>query len=155
YTVNFPAAGNFKIVCLVHANMTGSVHVLNPSAALPHQQAFYDEQANTQQAGLLKDGSIQLGLLKTRSQQSPGLQVNAGSGEIVGTGGGAQTVSIYRFTPDAIVVNVGDTVEWTNVDPVTSHTVTFGTRPTGPPQPPSGNVGGDSDGARHAVLASG
>ena len=63
-------------------------------------------------------------------------------------------MSIYRFTPDPIVVNAGDTVEWTNVDPVTSHTVTFGTRPSGPPQPPSANVTVDSDGARHAVLGS-
>ena len=155
YTVKFPAAGNFKVVCLVHANMTGTVHVLNQSEALPYPQAFYDEQAHTQQAGLLKDGSIQLGLLKSRAQQNPRSQVNSGSGEIIATGGGAQTVSIYRFTPDPIVVNVGDTVEWTNVDPVTSHTVTFGTRPSGPPQPPSANVTVDSDGARHAVLASG
>jgi plastocyanin len=153
YTVNFPTAGNFKVVCLVHANMTGAVHVLEQSEALPYQQTFYDDQAYTQRIGLLKDGAIQLGLLRARAQQNPGYQVNAGSGEIVGTGGGSHTVSIYRFTPESIVVNVGDTVEWTNVDPVTAHTVTFGTEPTGPLQPPSAGVTADSDGARHAVLA--
>jgi plastocyanin len=154
YTVNFPTAGNFKVVCLVHANMTGAVHVLEQSEALPYQQTFYDDQAYTQRVGLLKDGGIQLGLLRARAQQNPGYQVNAGSGEIVATGGGSHTVSVYRFTPESIVVNVGDTVEWTNVDPVTAHTVTFGTEPSGPPQPPSAGVTVDSDGARHAVLAS-
>jgi plastocyanin len=154
YAVNFPTAGNFKVVCLVHDNMTGAVHVLEQSEVLPYQQTFYDDQASTQRVGLLKDGAIQLGLLKARAQQNPAHQVNAGSGEIVGTGGGSQTVSIYRYTLESIVVNVGDTVEWTNSDPVTAHTVTFGTEPSGPPQPPSAGVTLDSDGARHAVLAS-
>src|SRR4051794_31453193 len=31
YSVRFPAAGNFKLVCLVHFDMTGAIHVLNPS----------------------------------------------------------------------------------------------------------------------------
>jgi hypothetical protein len=45
--------------------------------------------------------------------------------------------------------------EWTNLDPVTPHTVTFGfpIEPA-PPQPPSGNVTVDSDGALHAALPS-
>ena len=71
YTVNFPTAGNFKVVCLVHDDMTGAVHVLEQSEALPYQQAFYDDQAKTQRDGLLKDGAIQLGLLKARAQQNP------------------------------------------------------------------------------------
>jgi plastocyanin len=154
YTVNFPTAGNFKVVCLVHANMTGAVHVLEQSEALPYQQTFYDDQANTQWAGLLKDGAIQLGLVKARAQQNPGYQVTAGIGETVATGAGSNAVTVMRFTPDPIVVHVGDTVEWTNLDPMASHTVTFGTEPSGPPQPPSAGVTTDSDGARHALLAS-
>ena len=30
FTVVFPVAGNFKLVCLVHADMTGTIHVLDP-----------------------------------------------------------------------------------------------------------------------------
>jgi plastocyanin len=45
-------------------------------------------------------------------------------------------------------------VEWTNDDPITPHTITFGTEPAGPPQPPSGNVTMDADGALHAIVAS-
>ena len=36
YPVTFPAAGNFKLVCLIHADMTGVVHVVNSLEALPH-----------------------------------------------------------------------------------------------------------------------
>ena len=39
YTVTFPQRGNFKLACLVHLYMTGVVHVLDGSAALPHDQA--------------------------------------------------------------------------------------------------------------------
>src|SRR6516225_2407005 len=31
FTVVFPGAGNFKLVCLVHSDMTGTIHVLDPS----------------------------------------------------------------------------------------------------------------------------
>ena len=45
FTVVFPVAGNFKLGCLVHVGMTGTIHVLDPSQSLPHDQAFYDDEA--------------------------------------------------------------------------------------------------------------
>lgn len=38
YSVNFPAAGNYKLVCLVHEGMTATIHVLPASSRLPHTQ---------------------------------------------------------------------------------------------------------------------
>ena len=164
YTVVFPAAGNFKLVCLVHNNMTGAVHVLGPRDTLPHDQAFYDDQAQNQETELLSDGAaLQLRATATAEQSSENA-VTAGIGEIVATGDGSDTVSVMRFREDSIVVRVGDTVEWTNLDPVTAHTVTFGF-PTGDPAPPqlpssptSPPVGMlvtvDSDLARHADVTS-
>jgi plastocyanin len=154
YTVTFPKAGNFKLVCLVHNNMTGGVHVLAPSEPLPFDQAFYDDQANKRQAELRSDGAELKGRATATAQESSGDAVSAGIGEIVATGDGSDTVSVMRFRQHSIVVRVGDTVEWTNLDPVTAHTVTFGTAPSGPPQPPSPGVTVDPDGARHALLAS-
>jgi plastocyanin len=154
YTVTFPTAGNFKLVCLVHNNMEGAVHVLATSESLPFNQAFYDKQAQKRQAELLSDGAGFKGQGTATAQQSSGDAVTAGIGEIVATGGGSDTVSVMRFLQGSIVVRVGDTVEWTNLDPVTPHTVTFGTEPAGPPQPPSANVSVDTDGARHAALPS-
>ena len=62
-------------------------------------------------------------------------------------------MSVMRFLRETIVVHVGETVEWTNLDPVTNHTVTFGIEPSNL-VPPSAGVSADSDGARHAVLGS-
>jgi plastocyanin len=168
YTVTFPTAGNFKLVCLVHNNMTGAVHVLDPKEKLPHKQAFYNDQAHERQTELLSDGASledqattpeqeRHGEHQHKSDMSQGSEdaVTAGIGEIVATGGGPDTVSVMRFLQDSIVVRVGDTVEWTNLDPVTPHTVTFGFAiEPAPPQPPSAGVSVDTDGARHAALAS-
>src|SRR5215470_18326911 len=55
FTVTFPAVGNFKLVCLVHPDMTGVVHVLELSKPLPHTQAFYDDEAEAQARALLSD----------------------------------------------------------------------------------------------------
>src|SRR5258708_7037059 len=42
FTVKFPVTGNFKVICLVHPHMTGVILGLAKTAALPHDQAFYD-----------------------------------------------------------------------------------------------------------------
>ena len=47
------STGNFKFVCLVHADMTGVVHVVNASTPLPHDQNFYAQQAQGMQLRLL------------------------------------------------------------------------------------------------------
>ena len=158
YTVTFPTAGNFKLVCLVHNNMTGAVHVLDPTEKLPHKQAFYDKQARNRQSELLSDGAgleDQATATGQNRRHGSGDAVTVGIGEIVATGGGSDTVSVMRFLQDSIHVRVGDTVEWTNLDPVTPHTVTFGFAiEPAPPQPPSADVSVDTDGARHAVLTS-
>src|SRR5690242_20275751 len=79
-------------------------------------------------------------------------EVTAGTGEIVATAGGSHTVSVMGYLPESIVVSVGDTVEWANVDPVVLHTVTFGIEPSTGAARASANVTVDVDGARHATL---
>jgi hypothetical protein len=104
YTVMFPKAGNFKLVCLVHNNMTGAVHVLGPNDTLPHDQAFYDDQAQKRQAELLSDGAGLEGRATATAQRSSGDAVSVGIGEIVATGDGSDTVTVMRFRQDTIVV---------------------------------------------------
>ena len=130
YKVNFPAAGNFKLVCLVHANMTGVVHVLKTAEPLPYDQRSYDFQAKRQENALLSDGASLVGQGVAAAEQAGANAISAGIGEVVATGGGSNTLSVMRFLRDSIIVHVGDTVEWTNLDPVTPHTITFGTEPT-------------------------
>jgi plastocyanin len=150
YTVNFPTAGNYKLVCLVHESMTGVVHVLAPSVPLPHGQGYYDQQAR----------QIQHDLLARRDRDEDhdkdhahGHDVTAGVGSISATPGGHNTLSVMRFMQPKVEIRVGDTVEWNNEDPVTPHTITFGTEP-GNPLPPSSNVSADADGALHATISS-
>jgi plastocyanin len=150
YSVTFPSAGNFKLVCLVHTDMTGVIHVLNGTEILPHDQDSYDRQADRERAMLLADTSRLAG---AASPQEAGT-VTAGIGQVVSTGGGNAMASLQLFLRKEIVVRVGDTVEWTNRDPSANHTVTFGIEPADP-RPASPNLlPPDPDGARHAVISS-
>jgi plastocyanin len=153
FTVTFPTAGNFKLVCLVHANMTGAVHVLNAAEALPYDQRTYDFLSKRQENALLADGARLVGQAIATAEQAGVNAISAGTGEVIATGGGSSTLTVMRFLRDSIVVHVGDTVEWTNLDPVTPHTITFGIEPTNT-NPPSGNVTLASDGARQATINS-
>jgi plastocyanin len=149
YSVVFPAPGNFKLVCLAHPDMTATIHVLAELTALPHDQAFYDQQAAAQGGSLLSDARASAHVHAAHNA------VIAGVGKINGTGGGTETVSVMRFMDARKVIHVGDTVEWTTSEAVTSHTITFGAEPD-PTNlvPPSANVTVDADGARHAIISS-
>jgi plastocyanin len=150
YTVSFPATGNFKLVCLVHENMTATVHVFPLSASLPHDQDFYNQQAERERSNLLSNNCHDQ---QNGEGESEANAVTVGTGQIVATGGGSQSMSVMRFMNDKAVIHVGETIEWTNDDPVTPHTITFGPDPTNP-IPPSANVTMDADGARHATIGS-
>jgi plastocyanin len=154
YTVTFPATGNYKLVCLVHRDMTGVVHVLPTAAALPHTQGDYDRLAADEKHDLIDDA----GNAKAQND-TPGTGDNqvVTTGELVATGGGKFYLAIMRFLPSKIVVHAGDTVEWTNTDPAEPHTVTFsppGVQGT-PLEPGAGaqiGVTPEIDGARHGTL---
>ncbi len=152
FTVNFTAKGNFKFVCLVHANMTGVVHVLAFSEDLPHDQEFYDAAAKDEARELLSTTVHD----HHGDQEDGESQVSAGNGDIVATPGGSETLSIMRFFEHTAVIHAGQTVEWSNPDPVTPHTITFGTEPPNVTNttPPSSNVTTDPDGALHATINS-
>lgn len=166
YQVIFPQAGNFEIVCLVHAQMFGVIHVLDPTLPLPHDQAFYDEQAKEQLAALLEDADRhqhhaehQHSIADTLSTgvSSHTRSVTAGVGEIAATAGGQQSFSLVRFINGTVTIHAGDTVEWSNLDPEIGHTITFGTVPQDTIDPscsPNCVVNTDPDGALHATITS-
>jgi len=201
FTVTFTTAGNYKFECLVHPTMTGAVHVLDRSAPLPHDQAFYEQQGAEQRRALLTDkdlklddhdmdmninmsndddagqqmgGSVSVRVLPHKDlslgeasdrQDSHDVlgavragsnQVVAGLGETTSNAAGYQARTLLRFVNGTIVVHAGDTVEWTNHDPIEPHTITFGPPQDDPanPFPSSANVTVDPDGALHATLNS-
>jgi plastocyanin len=148
FTVSFPVPMNLKLVCLVHRNMTATVHVLQASERLPYDQAFYDRQAQREEENLLSD--TQLGSHEEHSREN---HVSAGAGVISATPGGTENLTLMRFDHEQIYIHAGETVEWSNSDPTAAHTITFGTEPADP-TPPSPNIPIDPDGARHAVISS-
>ena len=168
YTVNFPAQGNFKFTCLIHASMFGQVHVLDPSAALPYNQLAYNLQVIGQIANVTSS-LVPLNLLTN------GLNPRVYTvGKIVATGGGWQYGSLFRFVDalgqtitkeQPLKVRVGQIVEFVNVDPAEPHTITFGcptddaTCPSSPGPggfvDTSGPFGTATDGSRFAVLNAG
>jgi plastocyanin len=149
FSVLFPTAGNYKLVCLVHEDMTGTIHVLDTSVPLPHEQSFYDREAARQAQDLLSAPD----LLSGHHHDNSAKAVTVGIGKIVANAGGHDTVSIMRFVEPELVIHAGATVEWTNHDPITPHTITFGIEPANP-IPPAGNFTVDVDGALHATIAS-
>ena len=155
FTVNFPETGNFKFVCLVHANMTGVVHVLELGQALPHGPDFYEDQAEEHGHALLADADRRGHDEGEDSEHHHHGEnhVAAGGGEISATPGGQDTLAIMRFMEHTTVIHAGQTVEWTNPDPATAHTITFGIEPANP-IPPSRNFKTDADGALHATINS-
>jgi plastocyanin len=158
FSVLFPTSGNYKLVCLVHEDMTGTIHVLDTSVPLPHGQSFYDKQATEQARDLLSvpddarqdnDHDMAFG----HHHEGAANAVTVGIGKVVANAGGHQTVSLMRFVEPELVIHAGQTVEWINHDPITPHTITFGTEPANP-IPPSSNVTVDADGALHATITS-
>jgi plastocyanin len=78
--------------------------------------------------------------------------VIAGTGEITANGGGFQTLIVARFMEATKVIHAGETVEWTNSDPLARHTITFGIQPVNPAPPV--NATRDTDGAVHGIVNS-
>jgi plastocyanin len=166
YQVIFPKAGNYEIVCLVHAQMFGVIHVLDPTLPLPYDQASYDEQAKEQLKALLEDADRHqhhaehqrsIGNMFSAKVSSHTKSVTAGVGEIAATAGGQQSLSVVRFFNGTVTIHARDTVEWTNLDPEIGHTITFGIVPLDfivPSCSPNCVVSTDPDGALHATITS-
>lgn len=160
YTVTFPVPGNYKMVCLVHADMNGVVHVLQNTdssapfyaASLPYDQFDYDRQARDETRDLLTDSDTPR---EERADFPPTANVVLMTGDLTATAGGRQYVSIVRFIPGTIRIHAGETVEWINTDPTEPHTVTFGPDPA-PPLPPTTliNASIGPDGAVEATIDS-
>ena len=151
FSITFPTAGNFKLICLVHPLMTGVIHVLPGSAKLPHNQQFYDEQAEHQKRNLLADADNHNMHGMDMERVLPRNGVAAVMCEVTSNAGGFQALAVDRFVHGTIEVRVGDTVEWSVADPADPHTITFGVEPANP-GPPSSNVTFDADGGEHATL---
>jgi plastocyanin len=106
FKVSFPSQGNFKLVCLVHPDMTGTVHVLDPAQALPHNQIFYDAEAAAQAQALLFNHDADP---EDEDVVMPG-HVIAGTGQVSANPAGFSSLSVERFMGKSMVIHAGQTV---------------------------------------------
>jgi len=153
FTIQFTKTGNYKVVCLLHPDMTGTIHVLAAADPLPHEQPYYDALADDQADHLLSEADHDGHDGHGGWQHAASHAITVGDAEILANGGGKSTAALMRFTDSTMTIQVGDTVEWENRDPATPHTITFGKEPDDSVVPfPSADVTTDHDGARHATL---
>ncbi|HEY1292739.1 MAG TPA: plastocyanin/azurin family copper-binding protein [Chloroflexota bacterium] len=151
YTLSFPTTttpGSYDYVCLVHSDMKGTVVVQPQGAAYPRTQASYDVEAAVSRSIALGQAAVNAG--RGFAASAGPNKVTAGIGQLFPTTLGS--VAVLRFEPDRKVTRVGQAVTWTNLDPETPHTVTFGKEPPSVPDlfalaPP---VGEDTPG--HATI---
>lgn len=156
FTVTFTKPGNYKVVCLIHTNMYGTVHVLSMdstspffAASLPYTQSDYDRQAIDQAADILADAQNAMEEVTDFPRSKNEVLM---TGKMVATGGGRQYLAIVRFFPETIYIHKGDTVEFTNADPTEPHTVTSGATDTLVNDMALINVTGEADGALGATV---
>lgn len=134
YTLTFTAPGSFTYQCLIHPGMQGQVTVQAAGAAYPSTQAQYDAPTAAQSAADLAPVVDMVNGFQTTTSTSAGGHTTYSISGGMGNGGATS----LRFTPNDLAVAAGDTVMWTNTDPVEPHTVTFagpdGKLPTFPSQ---------------------
>jgi len=130
FSLGFTKAGTYPFLCLIHAGMAGTVHVQDAGSVYPQAQAQYDTQSRVTGNRLLARGrTLSARTLAAARASGPG-EAAVGAGTSTGVDG---SLAVMRFLPGKLVVHAGDSVTWTNKDPETPHTITFGEEPGGGP----------------------
>jgi plastocyanin len=127
-TLEFTTAGTFPFFCVIHPGMAGTVTVVDDGPVTTQEEA--DAAAEETREFLLGqvDSSRQDALDATsvvdNDDGSQTWNVFADAGTSTGPlpGGGSGHLELLEFTPDAISIAAGDTINWTSSR---IHTITF------------------------------
>lgn len=128
YKLTFGVQGDFTYYCLVHPGMIGIVHVQPAGTPYPYSQWDYNRQINQGTAAIMRDGYKLTDIAKDESNNTH---------VILGIGDGL--TAVMRYFPQHIVIHVGQTITFTNRDPMEPHTVTFGPTAASGDATPYGN----------------
>lgn len=124
FIVKFTTPGSFDYRCVPHGSvMRGKVNVLEAGAALPMDQAAYDQAAADEMAKLYEQGRAE----KQQYAQATATERPDGTTlwEATAGAGGATVVRVQAILPNPLEIKVGDTVKWVNRSPGEPHTVTI------------------------------
>lgn len=123
YTLTFSKAGTYSYQCLIHpASMKGTVVVQPEGTAYPVAPGSYNGADSPAFAAALQSGQAALAANPTSHATNAG---GATTWKLYAGLGTGKDYSVERFTGDALTINTGDTVTWTQPDPNEEHTVTF------------------------------
>jgi plastocyanin len=121
YTLTFSTPGTYVYDCLIHPGMEGTVTVQPAGTPYPETQAQYDAQSVLDSASALGAGVTLANAYQVTSSANAGGHTTYNVSAGVGNGAAAS----LAFIPVALTIAPGDTVTWTNTDPVEPHTVSF------------------------------
>jgi plastocyanin len=129
YSLTFPTAGAFPFHCLIHPGMDGTVTVNAAGTAYPLDQAAITAAAQAAEAvDIAKGHALEASFTPSTTDNADGSTTYH-----LAAGVGADRVSILRYISSTLDIQVGDTVEWSNLDSNGEpHSVSFGTEPQGP-----------------------
>jgi plastocyanin len=122
YNLTFTEAGDFEYFCAFHSMMKGRVTVQPAGTAYPKTQ----EQIDLETAKLLAadmEAALKAALKMGDASIRPGLNGTIIHEIKLGYGNGS--IVLMRFVPTNLTIHAGDTVEWTQGDIETPHTVSF------------------------------
>lgn len=139
YALTFDVTGDFIYYCLLHHTMFALVHVRPEGTPYPFSQEEYNNMIEQEAPAILRDGEKRT---EFAEQHASNTHV------ILGIGDGL--ASIMRFFPSDIVIPLGATITFANLDAGNPHTATFGPTPEH-----AGEVYGDPNDFQGQPLSSG
>lgn len=122
YNLTFSEPGDFGYFCAFHSMMKGRVVVQPASTPYPRTQDQIDLEAERLLAADM-GAALKATLMFGNVSMQPG--PNGTIIHKINLGYGNGTIVLMRFRPTDLTVHAGDTVEWTQGDVETPHTVTF------------------------------
>ena len=124
YKLTFTTPGTYEYFCAFHQMMKGTVIVQAAGTPYPQTQAQIDAAAAQQLAADTQAATkAEAEIKNTPATTRPG--PNGTTIYEVKMGYGDAMLAFMRFTPTDLTVHVGDTVEWTQTDVETPHTITL------------------------------
>jgi plastocyanin len=126
YSLTFPTAGTYPFHCLIHPGMDGTLTVAAAGTPYPLDQAAVTAANQAAEAADIATGhTLEASFSPTTTTNSDGSTTYH-----LAAGVGSGMISILRYISSTLDVQVGDTVEWTNLDSNGEpHSVSFGPEP--------------------------
>lgn len=122
YKLTFTKPGTYEYICAFHPMMKGKIIVQAAGQSYPQTQAQIDAAAKAQ---LEADTQAALKVKPETTQAATRAGTKGSTIHEVKIGYGDGVMAWMRFSPANLTINVGDTVEWTQADTDTPHTVSF------------------------------